>query len=320
MIRIVKKFESIKTCALLTHISMDGDTLCSCLALKELLVSKGILADVIVEDEIPDNLKFLNPDVISFSAKSSYPVYDLVIALDCASKDRLGERNSIFSSAQSRLVIDHHVSNTGFGDYCYLEPDASSVCEIIFKLYKFMGTNISITAAEYIYTGIVTDTGSFKYSNTTSDTMQCAGELINLGVDNAYICDEALDTKTLAELRIQALAVENTIFFHSGKTALVYITQEMIDKTGAKEGDMSGISSVLRSIVGVTTAAILKDSDNSIKISMRSLGTVDVAKVCSALGGGGHVRAAGATVYDMSAKEIINYLEKKIGAAYGRSD
>lgn len=320
MIRIVKEFENIKTCSLFTHISMDGDTLCACLAVKELLASKGILADVIVEDIIPDNLKFLNPDVIFFSAKNTYPVYDLAIALDCASKDRLGEREGIFSSAKSRLVIDHHVSNTGFGDYCYLEPDASSVCEIVFKLFKFMGINISKAAAAYIYTGMVTDTGSFKYSNTTSDTLKYAGELISLGVDNAYICTEALDTKTLAELKIGALAVENTAFFHGGKTALVYITQEMIDKTGAKEGDMSGLSAILRSIAGVFTAAVLKDSDNSIKISMRSSGTVDVSKVCSSLGGGGHVRAAGATVNDMSVEEIINYLEKKIGEFYGRSN
>lgn len=319
MKNLIKEFDGIKTCALLTHLSIDGDTLCSCLALKELFKEKGIKADVITEDEIPHNLLFLDGDITPYSAKQDYS-YDMAIAVDCASQDRLSEREKIFLAAKKRVVIDHHVTNTGFGDYSFIEPKAAAVCEIVYRLFKMMDIKISEYAAQLIYTGIATDTGSFRYSNTTPETMKTAADLLMLGVDNAYICSKIFDTKSLPELKIEAMAVENAVFYHDGKTVFVYITQEMAEKTGASETETAGISSVLKSIAGVETAAVLKQHGDCLKLSMRSKNIVDVARICMEIGGGGHNKAAGATICGMTAEEVMSFLEKRIEEEYGRSN
>lgn len=315
---IIREFENVKTCALLTHINMDGDTLCSCLALKEFFKMRGVVADVLVEDEVPNNLKFLDGDIKTFVKEQNYPQYDLAIAVDCGSQDRLGEREEIFTTAKKSMVIDHHVSNKGFGDFCYVEPDASAVCEIIYKLFIIMEIPRIKYLSRLLFVGILTDTGGFRYSNTTPKTMRVAADLLTMGIDNALICSKVFDTKTLSELKIEALAVDKTEFYHQGKTAIAYITKELIDETGTSESEMSTLSSVLRSIEGVNTSAVLKDHNGALKVSMRSKDIVDVAEICAEIGGGGHARAAGATINDMSAEDVITFLTKRIGEAYER--
>lgn len=313
--KIIKEGGAI---ALLPHDNPDGDALGSALAFKELAKELGVQADIYV-DEIPKNLQWLEGEFIVFKEEAEIPKARTAVALDCGGKNMLGKRAGIFDEAENRIVIDHHASNEGYGDLCLVLSEASAACEIIYELFCQMGVSISPLAASHIYTGILTDTGGFRYSNTTAKTHETAAELIRRGADTQRLCREVFENKSIQELAIEAAAFESAEFFHQGRTVITYITNDMMKKTGAASGDMSNISGILRGIKGVAVAVTLKDGDKGIKISMRSKGAVDVSAICGEFGGGGHKRAAGALA-DIPADEIIKKLTALIGEAYERCD
>ena len=317
--KIYSLIKGARNVALLPHKDIDGDALASCLALKSFIEQTGGEARILAEGEIPSNLLFLGGGYDLIEQCGEIPDFDVAVALDCGSRDRLGDREHIFINAGVKIVIDHHATNKGFGDYFVVSPESSATCELIYEFFEKFGVKLTKEAADFLYTGIVTDTGGFRYSNTTQKTLETAAKLLKSGADSEKICMNIFETKRLSQLRIEGAAIEGARFFHGGKTVVSYISQEIIDSCGANESDTSGISSVLKSIDGVSAAVSLKDSEGRIRVSMRSDDKVDSAAVCASLGGGGHIRAAGATLY-VSAEEAEEKIVSLIGEFYERDN
>ncbi|MBO4897991.1 MAG: bifunctional oligoribonuclease/PAP phosphatase NrnA [Clostridia bacterium] len=307
-----KLFKENKKIALLPHENIDGDALCSCFALAELAKAAGSSADIIVEDEIPSNLLFLGGEYINMSDSTPCD-YDCAIAVDCGDMGRLGTRRPIFESAKVTGVIDHHVTNKGFGDVTVIRSEAAATCEIIFDVFATNGVKLSERAATCILGGILTDTGGFRYSNTTPKTLDAAAHILALGIDMSYLCHELLETVTKGRVRLQNAAMDRAKFLHDGKTAITYISEEMLEKYGATEDDTANLSTMLRNIVGVKTSVSIRRHGDAFKVSMRTDGTKSAAAICAKFGGGGHDRAAGFTSYEKDIEKLESLILEEIG-------
>lgn len=309
----IKKAESV---ILLPHDNIDGDAFCSCQALKMMLEDMGKSCRVVAEVSCIKRLEFLELLCEEYKEGENYDA-DLVIAVDCADNKRFGERGTIFESATSTAVLDHHKSNRGFGQVNVIVPEAAAACQVVFDLYKAAGIEISPKAAECIFCGIVTDTGGFRYSNTNAKTLETAAQLLKIGVDSEKINLNIFESKSFAQLAIEAAAIENTRFFHGGKTAICFISRQMQENIGASDDDMSNISSILRCIEGVEVSAVIKEKDEALRASLRSKEVADVSEICATFGGGGHARAAGATL-EGDGNKAVETLAKVIGEHYER--
>ena len=259
----------------------------------------GKTADIVMEDEIPDNLKFLDKNYVIYADKETeLPERDLCIALDCSNVDRFPKREHIFFGAGKRTAcVDHHVTETGFADVNLVDPYAAATCELLYELYDFMDVKLDVEAGEALYTGIVTDTGNFQYTNTTKKTHIIAAELIELGIDKKNINITLYQSQRLQKLKLHSMIMDNMQTFCDGRAAMAYVTLDMYEKAGAKTSESDGINSTLRDIQGVEVAIFLREmSEHEIKVGFRSKNYVDVAEICVKLGGGGHKHAAGCTV------------------------
>ena len=193
--------------------------------------------------------------------------------------------------------MDHHVTETGFADVNLVDPYAAATCELLYELYDFMDVKLDVEAGEALYTGIVTDTGNFQYTNTTKKTHIIAAELIELGIDKKNINITLYQSQRLQKLKLHSMIMDNMQTFCDGRAAMAYVTLDMYEKAGAKTSESDGINSTLRDIQGVEVAIFLREmSEHEIKVGFRSKNYVDVAEICVKLGGGGHKHAAGCTV------------------------
>lgn len=288
---ILGYLKSARRAAILPHISIDGDGLCSAYALKEIVKNYGGEAVVFIEEDIPSFLSFIGGDAIKWNGEDLD--FDVAVAVDCGEISRLGERYNLFSKIPVKLNIDHHRTNTYFGDVNLVDADASSASEIVYSLIDF---EISKPLAETIITGIITDTGAFRYSCTGAYTHEIAAKLMKAGADTAVICEKCFESKRLSQLKIESKAITDLQLYHGGKTAVAFITEKMLHEVGAEYEDVQAISSMLRTIEGVNTSVFAYEKNGDIKVSLRTDGVVDASKVCESLGGGGHARAAGVTM------------------------
>ncbi len=236
--------------------------------------------------------------------------FDVFIALDTV-KDRLGEAEKFFDGAKKKINIDHHISNKGCGDVNYLRPDASSTCELIYDVIEDKSW-LDVEIAKALYIGMVHDTGVFQYSNTSPSTLRAAAELISFGFDFSEIIDKTFYEKTYVQNQILGRALLESILFMDGRCVVSMIDKKTMNFYQAKPYDLEGIVSQLRSTRGVECAIFMYQIDTlTYKVSLRSNGKVDVAKVAVFFGGGGHVRAAGATMQG-TFHDIVNNLSAQI--------
>lgn len=286
---------------ILTHVNPDGDTLGCASALKEFIGEK---ADILIQ--IKDNFNF--PNTYSFlphlnNAKNLSNLednYDLVLALDIASIDRIIDKGRvIFEKAQNTIVIDHHKTNSGFGKINYIKGGISSTGEVLFDLFKKIDVKITKDMAVGLYSAILTDTGCFKYESTTEHTFLIASELSKL-INTSEIADLCYTNKPKNLILFQNYLITNSTFCLNDKIAYTLITKEIVDKFSAKDEYTEGICETLRSISGVEIAFVLKETQNGVKVSIRTK-EVDATKITEKFNGGGHKRAAGCTI-----KEKIN--------------
>ncbi|MBQ9149485.1 bifunctional oligoribonuclease/PAP phosphatase NrnA [bacterium] len=286
---------------ILTHVNPDGDTLGCASALKEFIGEK---ADILIQ--IKDNFNF--PNTYSFlphlnNAKNLSNLednYDLVLALDIASIDRIIDKGRvIFEKAQNTIVIDHHKTNSGFGKINYIKGGISSTGEVLFDLFKKLDIEITKDMAVGLYSAILTDTGCFKYESTTEHTFLIASELSKL-INTSEIADLCYTNKPKNLILFQNYLITNSTFCLNDKIAYTLITKEIVDKFSAKDEYTEGICETLRSISGVEIAFVLKETQNGVKVSIRTK-EVDATKITEKFNGGGHKRAAGCTI-----KEKIN--------------
>ena len=293
------------------HVNMDGDALGSAAALCRGLRSMGKECYVLIEDDIPSNLRFLDKGYCT-EDESVIAHADVSVCVDCGDTGRFEKRKKKFAEAPVSVCIDHHATTEFFCEFNYVDSGAAATGELIFHLLKAMKIEIDRDMAEALYAAITTDTGNFQYSNTTSQTHLIAAELCALGISPGDISIEIYENARIEKLLLEAAALRTMTTLSGGKGVIAYVTQDMLKETGARSDETEGIVQKLRSIAGVEVAALMKETDDGrIKVSMRSKKYVDVAEIAAEFSGGGHVRAAGCTFY-CGLTEAFDKLKEKI--------
>lgn len=287
----IKKAEKI---VILTHEHPDGDAIGSSLAMYHALKAFGKNPDVI----IPVHSKVFNclPGVEDIKTESNIENYDLAISLDCATIKMLNGFVNYFENAKVKVCIDHHSTNTMFGDYNYVNPAAPACAQILLVILEYFEIEMTKEIGTCILAGIITDTGGFKYQGVTAETFEFVAWLLNKGVNVSSIYRQVLEVKTKPNFELHRIANNRVEFFEDGKIAYTYITAEDEAKVGAESGDHEGIVDIGRCVEGVEVSIFIRQTEKGCKISLRSNDYVNVADACSIFGGGGHARAAGATI------------------------
>ena len=284
-------FDRYHTFALSTHINPDGDAIGSQLALYTFLTEIGKSVKVFNTDAVPKNYKFLPCwDIIEgINAVDTYHP-EVLVVLDASTLERIGKPLSKILLPIHKLVnIDHHATAEAFGDVNLIMPTASSTSEIVYNLIKHYQTPIGKECALCLYTGLMFDTGCFRYSNTTPETHRIAAELIEIGKfapDEIY--RNVYEQLPVAKLRLLSEVLSTLQVTDNGKIASVYATQEMFRKTGTNTDAVEGIVNQIQAIAGVEVALCVSEmTDRSTKVSLRSQGHVDVSQLASEFEGGG---------------------------------
>lgn len=311
--KIISKIKESNKIAIMSHVMPDGDNVGSSLALYNGLIKLGKDVSFILDDDIPKLYRFLkSSDKVRRPGK--YESFDTVIALDCGDAERLG-KSKLYLGKNFVINIDHHVSNDEFGNINLVDTNASATGEIIYHIIKLLGIDIDKEISECIYTAIVTDTGKFQYSNTNSRTHQIAGELINNGVNVSHMFERIYQNSSKEKIILIKTALSSLEFFHNDSISCVSLTLEQTEQVNALDEDSEGIINLARDIECVEAAVFLKEMEpRKIKVGLRSKKVVDVAAVALQFGGGGHVRAAGCTMYgtvEEVKEKIVNALIAK---------
>ena len=304
----IKKAEKI---VILAHETPDGDAIGSCLAMNLAVKALGKNADVVIK-EFPRVFDFL-PGRDEVKTESKVEQYDLAIALDCADLKRLVGRE-YFEEAKQTIVIDHHGSNKMFGDINFVNPVAPACCQILIGMFEYFGIDINKELGTCILTGIITDTGGFKYPGVTAETFEFTAELLGKGVNVSDIYKRVLQTKTKANFELMKRTLNRMEILEDGKVTFTYITNQDLKDVNAEIGDHEGLVELGRDIEGVEVSIFIREKDeaeNTYKVSMRSNNYVNVSDVCLMFGGGGHQRAAGATAQG-TIEEVKEKLLKEI--------
>ncbi len=283
--QLIKNWDNI---LILCHKSPDGDTLGSGYGLKAVLNKLGISSRVECFDKAPEKYDYFTQVLPN---KEFTPEY--IISVDVADAALLGDG---ICDYPVDLAIDHHISHRDFAKNTLLDATAAATTQIIYDLAKELAVEIDSHIADCLYTGTTTDTGCFKYSNTTSKTMRMAAELMEAGADFVTINKVMFDTKNRNRLALEREVLDRMEYHFDNKIALVCLSVEVIASTGADENDFEGISPIPRQIEGVEAGIIVREKPNGIKISFRTNTVLDASEICGKLGGGGHKRASGALI------------------------
>lgn len=303
---------------ILTHSSPDGDTLGSAYALYYGLNEIGKAACVICPDVIPEKYGY-------FARKTDHVPREgaTVVAVDVADKCLLGSLAEEFGDIVD-LNIDHHVSNMKFARNLYLDSDAAATAQCIYELLTVMKVNMNDITAKALYTGIVTDTGCFKYSNVTAKTHMITAQLYDFNIDAPEINRIMFDTKSRKLLELERMVLDASEFHFGGKCIILPVTAQMQRETGCSGTELEGIAVISRSVEGVVAGVTLKQTDdNEFKVSLRTYEPLDASKICKLIGGGGHRGAAGATVkgtLEEVKKTVLDAVKTVMEEAYAGSD
>lgn len=312
-----EKLKETKEIYLTAHVNPDGDSIGSVLALASLLkngMKKQV--NIIIESDVSSSFKFL-PEIDNIKNNSKdIDNIDLLITLDCGNKDRLALDKRLVDSAKYIVNIDHHITNDLFGDINFVDTSASATGEVIYEMIKRLGYSISKDIATYLYVSISTDTGSFKYTNTTSRTHLIASKLLEKDIDLETINIELYQNRSLEKTKLLMEAVKNLTLLKDNTVGVVAIDQDVLEENDASIQDTDIIVDFIRNIDIVNLACLIRPIDeNSSKASLRSKKDIDVSKIALTFGGGGHAKAAGCTINanvkeakDIIIKEILKYL------------
>lgn len=289
---ILNEIQVADKIAILTHEAPDGDAIGSSLAMKLALKQLNKESNVIIP-EYSKLFSFL-PGAKDILQESDIKEYDLAIALDCGDLKRLKCGEEYFETAKRKVQIDHHGSNTMFGDLNFVNPASPACCEILVEMFSYYGVNIDKDMGTCLVAGIITDTGGFRYPKTSAETFEFTAELLQKGVNVSDIYKRVQDTKTRANFELTKLVIDRMEILEDGKVTFTYITQEDSKKIGAEVGDHEGLVEIGRDIEGVEVSIFIREKeDGSFKASLRSNSYVNVADICLLFGGGGHQMAAG---------------------------
>ena len=290
---ILEEIKKAETIVLLAHENPDGDAIGSVLAMGLALKSLGKNPDMIIR-EFPRTFNFL-PGANEVKQNSDVQKYDLAISLDCADLRRLVGKE-YFEEARKTIVIDHHGTNSMYADINFVNPVSPACCEILAGMFTYFDIDINQDIGSCILTGIITDTGGFKYQGVTAETFEFVAWLLNKGVNVSKVYHQVLQTKTKPNFELHRIANNRIEFLADGKIAYTYITKEDEEKVHAESGDHEGIVEIGRDVEGVEVSIFIRQTEKGCKISLRSNEYVNVSDACVVFGGGGHPRAAGCTI------------------------
>ena len=300
----------------MSHVRPDGDALGSQLALGLSLQQLGKEVRIWNEEGMLEKYSFLPRAELVTKPPSAPEDFDCAVALDTAIQNRLGTAFAAVRSAKIWINIDHHLSNPGYGDVVYVDPDAPATSEIIFRLIKSQNLPFNRDIAENLYAAISTDTGSFQYPKTSARTFEIAAELIRTGLDVGRLNQQLYESYPRRRLELLRELLRTMRFEYGGRAASVRLSLKTAAQLGVLPEDNEGLIDHLRAIRGVTVAAFFEElADGKVRVSMRSKSdAVDVCAICQKFGGGGHTLAAGARVRGTLA-EVEEKVLEEIGNA-----
>ncbi|WP_438350181.1 DHH family phosphoesterase [Paenibacillus sp. FA6] len=296
-----------------SHVQPDGDAVSSTVVVGWLLSCLGKKFTLMNEGPIPKRMQFLmlSEEILNMESNPPDRMFKHVICVDCADFKRVGLTNQFFAEDAIILNLDHHPTNDGYGQVNLIKSDAAATTEILYDLIGEFPIEWTQESATAIYTGILTDTGGFRYSNTTPKVMSMASELLGYGVNGPMLSENLLEEMTPSQMKILIKALSTLEMSSDGLISWVHITPEFMAECGAINEDLEGIVNYPRNISGVEVGILFKAIDDSaVKVSLRSSGTVDVAALAQMFGGGGHVRAAGCRIEGTLDNIIPQVLER----------
>ena len=294
--RIREILESSHRVLIVTHKDPDGDALGTQLAFGAYLNGIGVESVSVRDDIVPDKYRFLAgvEDVPSFDQLDSDAKFDTVLFLECPTIERGGPVGQLLNDDMTVINIDHHQDNHEFGTVNWVDIGRSSVGEMAFEYFVHVGYEISPMVAEYLFTAILTDTGRFRYSNTGPRTMEVAGRLIEAGADPQKICDQVYYNLPPSTTKLIGRVLNGIEFREDSAICLLTLTQQMLTDAGAGQSETEGLVDYTLFSKGVKAGALLREIDEGhTKVSLRSGGRINVAKMAARHGGGGHINAAG---------------------------
>ncbi len=317
MLELSKVLNESESMYIFPHMRADGDAIGACTALCTLMRKMGKTADILMEDEIPENLMFMTKDYVTIITDSDaeMPKRDLCIALDCAGLERFPVREKIFLNAGRKTAsLDHHIQlRDNFADVNLVDSEAAAACELLYEFFAAMGYEIDTEMAESIYSGIVTDTGNFQNANTTKKTHLITAELYDYGIDVNKINITIFRSDRPQKLKLHSMIMNHMEYFCNNMATMAYVTLDMYREAGAYTNESDGINSQLRDIRGVEVAVFLREAKpGEIKAGFRSKEYMDVAVLCNEFGGGGHKHAAGCTIYGKSMQEALDIMREAV--------
>ena len=302
----IKKFNKF---LIASHINPEADAVGSQVAMAFLLRKLGKVAVMLDDSPVPGLLQFIKgTEEISKEMPHDFN-YQAVIILDSPDLTRIGRVNEYIKKDAVIINIDHHISNRNFGKFNWVEPEFSSAGEMVYDLFKAFKVKIDLDDAIALYAAIMTDTGSFRYSNTSSKAHRIAAELIDIGIQPYEMHTKIYETSSIQDTNLLGESLQTMKLTEDGKIAWLWVTKEMLKKTKASLEGTEGIINFARSIDGVEIAILFRETgtEGRVKVSFRSKGKVDVNKLAATFNGGGHPTASGCTVFGK-----IEEVEKKV--------
>lgn len=296
---------------IIAHQNPDGDTLGSAFSLCHVLRGLGKKANVACEEGFPQRYIHMWDGYSDMDF-----VCENVVAVDIADIGLLGKKYAHLAS-DVKLCIDHHISNTDYAQRTLLDSGASAASEVLYEVYMAMGVTLDKHAAECVYTGIATDTGCFRYGNTTERCHEIAAELFKAGADFLMINRRMFEIKSRARISAEGLVMRNMEFYFDGKCSVICLTKQIMDEFHTSENEFDGLASLTVQPEGVLIGITIKErGENLYKLSLRSASSIDVSALCSRMGGGGHRAAAGCTLTG-TLEEVKQQILAVIGEAVG---
>ena len=310
---IKNEINKAKDIVILTHENPDGDAVGSALAMYLTLQKMGKKVDVVIP-EYSNVFSFL-PGADDIKKVGKETSYDLAISVDVTGIKRLNVFSKYFENAITKIQIDHHEVNDMFADYNFVNPASPACAQILILVIEQLGVEIDKQIGTCLLTGIITDTGGFKYEGVSAETFEFASWLLAKGVNVSDIYKRVLQVKTKANFELRKMIMDRMEFLHNNKITFTYITNEDLEKVNAMPGDHEGLVEVGRDIEGVEVSIFLRQKDNGYKASLRSNNYVNVSDVALLFNGGGHMRAAGCDMtgnLEQCRERIVKAVEKYI--------
>ena len=292
---IKEEIEKAKDIVILTHECPDGDAVGSALAMYLTLKKLNKQVDVVIP-EYSNVFAFL-PGADEIKKEGKEEAYDLAISLDVTGIARMNGFSKYFENAKTKIQIDHHQVNEMFADYNFVNPASPACAQNLIFIIEQLGVEIDKEIGTCLLTGIITDTGGFKYEGVSAETFEFTSWLLTKGVNVSEVYKKVLQTKTRANFELRKLIMDRMEFLCDNKITFTYMTLEDEKNVGAEPGDHEGLVEVGRDIEGVEVSIFIREIENGYKASLRSNNYVNVSDVCIAFNGGGHIRAAGCNIY-----------------------